>query len=182
MSDNYIVMAVTLIVWFGLFYFIYGEDLRIENHYDSINKLKSWGCKVSGYTVKVNDIGGVTNYIKDWEDERFQLPYETDGVVIKINNYRNQTELGFTAKSPRWAIAYKFKPESGCTKLISITYQVGRTGAVTPVANLEPILLAGTTVRRATLHNADFISKLDLHENDHVFIEKGGDSEVTSFV
>ncbi len=156
-------------------YSINGENLKFKNHYESIRKAFDWGFKVSDFMVKVNDVKGVFKYIKEWEHERFKLPYDTDGVVIKVNDNRNQIELGFTAKSPRWAIAYKFKPESAITLLKSITYQIGRTGAVTPVANLRPVLLAGTTVKRATLHNEDFIKSMDLRIGDHVFVEKGGD-------
>src|SRR4029077_20011604 len=117
------------------------------------------------------NIDGVFEYIKEWNTERHQLPYDTDGVVIKVNSLAQQRELGFTAKSPRWATSYKFKAESVSTKLLSISYQVGRTGAITPVANLKPVLLAGTTVKRATLHNADQIEKLDLRVGDTVFVE-----------
>lgn len=157
------------------FYGVVGDDLPFTEHYESLRSLKEWGFKVSQYVVKVNDIESVVEIVNEWEGLRDQLPFEIDGVVIKVNELRNQRELGFTAKSPRWAIAYKFKPESASTPLLDIIYQVGRTGAVTPVANLGPVHLAGTTVRRATLHNEDFIRNLGLFIGDHVFVEKGGD-------
>lgn len=156
-------------------YFIYGENLPFKNHYESLKQAKEWGFKISEFYLKSKGINGVFDYINEWNVHRFDLPYDTDGVVIKVNDFRQQQELGFTAKSPRWAIAYKFKAESVATKLLEVTYQVGRTGAITPVANLEPVQLSGTTVRRASLHNADQIEKLDLHEGDFVFVEKGGE-------
>ncbi len=156
-------------------YFIYSENLPFKTHYESMKKAREWGFKISGYTVKIPSLDGVFDYIDEWDQQRHQLDYETDGVVIKINDYRQQRELGFTAKSPRWAIAYKFKAQSVATKLLSITYQVGRTGAITPVANLSPVLLSGTTVKRASLHNADQIMKLDIRINDFVYVEKGGE-------
>ncbi len=156
-------------------YFLLGKDLPFSDHYESLKAARKWGFKVSEYIVKVKDLQGVLDYIKEWETERFLLPFETDGVVVKVNNYQLQTELGFTAKSPRWAIAYKYKPESVATILNSVSYQVGRTGAITPVANLKPVQLSGTTVKRASLHNADQIEKLDLRLGDHVFVEKGGE-------
>jgi DNA ligase (NAD+) len=156
-------------------YFIYAENLNFKTHYETLKKAKEWGFKVSDYMVKVNSLEGVFDYINEWDVHRADLSYDTDGVVIKVNDYQQQQELGFTAKSPRWAIAYKFKPQSVSTKLLSIDYQVGRTGAITPVANLSPVQLSGTTVKRASLHNADQIEKLDIRVNDFVFVEKGGE-------
>ncbi len=157
------------------FYFVYGENLGFKTHYDVLKKAKQWGFKISEHAVKCKNIAGVFDYIKEWNTERHHLPFDTDGVVIKVNSLAQQHELGFTAKSPRWAISYKFKAESVSTKLLSISYQVGRTGAITPVANLKPVLLAGTTVKRASLHNADQIEKLDIRVGDTVFVEKGGE-------
>lgn len=156
-------------------YFIYGENLPFNNHYESLKSARRWGFKVSDYVIKTRSLEGVFEFIKEWDVHRHDLDFDTDGVVLKVNNYLQQQELGFTAKSPRWAIAYKFKAESVSTRLLSIVYQVGRTGAITPVANLSPVQLSGTTVRRASLHNADQIEKLDLHYNDLVFVEKGGE-------
>jgi DNA ligase (NAD+) len=147
----------------------------IETHEEAIKKLESWGFHVSPTYKKCKSIDGVLDYIKDWELKRLELPLETDGVVIKVNNLEQQERLGFTAKSPRWAIAYKYKAQSTSTKLNGVTYQVGRTGAVTPVAMLEPVFLAGTTVKRASLHNANEIARLDLRIGDYVFVEKGGE-------
>jgi DNA ligase (NAD+) len=157
------------------FYYLIGEKLPKETHYDNLRKAKDWGFKISEYMVKSQNIAGVHDYIKAWEKERDTLGFDIDGSVIKVNSYRQQEILGFTAKSPRWAIAYKFKAENVSTKLLSVDFQVGRTGAITPVANLQPVQLAGTVVKRATLHNADQIEKLDLHYNDFVFVEKGGE-------
>ena len=156
-------------------YFLYGENLPFLNHYESLKKAKEWGFKVSDYSVKVKNLKGVFDFIAEWDHHRHDLDYDTDGVVIKVNNYRQQQELGFTTKSPRWAIAYKFKAASVSTKLVDISYQVGRTGAITPVAHLEPVQLSGTMVKRASLHNADQIEKLDIRINDYVFVEKGGE-------
>ncbi len=156
-------------------YFLYGEELPADNHYQSMMMAKSWGLKIAPYMVKCNSLDEISSFIKEWDAGRKELPFDIDGVVIKVNSYRHQEMLGFTAKSPRWAIAYKFKAERVSTPLLSVEYQVGRTGAVTPVANLSPVFLAGTTVKRASLHNADIMAKLDLHENDHVFVEKGGE-------
>jgi DNA ligase (NAD+) len=156
-------------------YFIYGESLSFKTHYESLKKAKEWGFKVSEFVTKVKNLDGVFEYINEWDEHRHALGYDTDGVVIKVNNYRQQEELGFTAKSPRWAIAYKFKSEAVSTRLREITYQVGRTGAITPVANLDPVQLSGTTVKRASLHNADQIEKLDIRINDIVHVEKGGE-------
>jgi len=155
-------------------YYLLGEN-TIQTHEESIKKIESWGFQVSQTYKKCKNISEVLKYIESWEKKRNDLPLETDGVVIKVNNLDQQERLGFTAKSPRWAIAYKYKSESISTRLNSITYQVGRTGAVTPVAELEPVLLAGTTVKRASLHNANEIARLDLRIGDYVFVEKGGE-------
>jgi len=151
------------------------DKIYFKTHWESLQTLKSWGFHVSEHSKLVNSITGVFDFIKYWEEERFNLGYDIDGIVIKVNSYGQQQELGFTAKSPRWAISYKFKAEEVETILDQVTYQVGRTGAVTPVANLKPVLLAGTTVKRATLHNANEIERLDLHQGDSVFVEKGGE-------
>lgn len=156
-------------------YYLLGPDLKVKTHEDSIKKIESWGFNVSPTYRKCKTIADVLAYIKEWEKKRHDLPLETDGVVIKVNSLDQQEQLGFTAKSPRWAIAFKYKAESMSTRLNGVTYQVGRTGAVTPVAELEPIFLAGTTVKRASLHNANEIARLDLHIGDYVFVEKGGE-------
>ncbi len=156
-------------------YYLLGENLHFNTHYESLRKAKEWGFKISGYMVRCSTIAEAYDYINTLEQERVKLDYDIDGVVIKVNSLHHQEMLGFTAKSPRWAIAYKFKAERLSTKLLSVVFQVGRTGAVTPVANLEPVQLAGTVVKRATLHNADQIEKLDLHDGDYVFVEKGGE-------
>ncbi len=156
-------------------YSITGENLPFNNHYDNLIKAREWGFKVPRYLAKCRNIDEVMDFIHEWDAGRQDLPFEIDGVVIKVNDLLLQDELGFTAKSPRWAIAYKFKAERVSTRLNSITYQVGRTGAITPVANLEPVQLAGTVVKRATLHNADIIEALDVREGDIVFVEKGGE-------
>jgi DNA ligase (NAD+) len=156
-------------------YAVLGNDLFFASHFDALQAAKQWGFKVSAQMQKFDSIGGVIAYLDEWEKKRHTLNVETDGVVIKVNAYEQQRMLGFTAKSPRWAMAYKFKPERVSTILESISYQVGRTGAITPVANLKPILLAGTTVKRASLHNADIIQKLDVRLGDTVFVEKGGE-------
>jgi DNA ligase (NAD+) len=156
-------------------YNLLGEDIPHKGHYENLQAAKSWGFKVSEETKLCNGIEEVLAYIDHWDKARTKLPFEIDGIVIKVNDYNNQKHLGFTAKSPRWAIAYKFKAEQACTKLLSITYQVGRTGAITPVANLEPVQLGGTVVKRASLHNADIIEKLDVRVNDFVYVEKGGE-------
>lgn len=147
----------------------------ISRHYEGLQKAREWGFRISEYVKKAKDIDEVFEYINHWDKEREKLTFDIDGVVIKVNELELQEELGFTAKSPRWAIAYKFKAENVSTQLIRITYQVGRTGAITPVANLKPVFLAGTTVKRASLHNADIIEKLDVREGDTVFVEKGGE-------
>jgi DNA ligase (NAD+) len=156
-------------------YYLLGDESGIETHEEAIHKLEEWGFNVSPTYRKCATIREVLAYIHEWETKRATLPLETDGVVIKVNNIEQQIALGFTAKSPRWAIAYKYKAESTSTRLNGITYQVGRTGAVTPVAELEPIFLAGTTVKRASLHNANEIARLDLRIGDYVFVEKGGE-------
>ena len=157
------------------FYYLLGENLPNDGHYENIQELAQWGLKISPDTEKCANINEVIAFIRKWHDKRFDLPVATDGIVIKVNSLKMQQYLGFTAKSPRWAIAYKYKAEQAATTLLSVSYQVGRTGAVTPVANLEPVLLAGTTVKRASLHNADIIKSLDLHLGDTVFVEKGGE-------
>jgi DNA ligase (NAD+) len=157
------------------FYYILGKDLPFDGHYESLQKAKEWGFKISEATEICKNPDEVFAFLKKWDVERYQLPVATDGVVIKVNSKNLQDNLGFTAKSPRWAIAYKFKAENVSTILKSVSYQVGRTGAVTPVANLEPVPIAGTIVKRASLHNADIIQNLDLHLGDTVFVEKGGE-------
>lgn len=156
-------------------YSLHGDDLGIDSHEDSIHFLESNGFNVSPTYQKCSNMDEVLTYISDWESKRHELPLETDGIVIKVNSLRQQERLGFTAKSPRWAIAYKYQAESALTRLLSITPQVGRTGAVTPVAELEPVLLSGTTVKRASLHNANEINRLDVRVGDQVFVEKGGE-------
>ncbi|GAA4278541.1 NAD-dependent DNA ligase LigA [Aquimarina mytili] len=158
-----------------LLYNITGNRLGISSQFESLEKAREWGFKVPPESKKVNTIDEVLDFVAYWDEHRHDLPYETDGVVIKVNNIQQQEELGFTAKAPRWAMAYKFKAEQAVTILNEITYQVGRTGAITPVANLKPVLLAGTTVKRASLHNADQIEKLDIREGDTVYVEKGGE-------
>ncbi|MEY4595222.1 MAG: hypothetical protein RIQ47_1632 [Bacteroidota bacterium] len=157
------------------FYAIPSESVSFKTHFESLEKARSWGFKVNEHSIVASSLKEIHTFLEKWDVARHKLPYDTDGVVLKVNSVAMQRELGFTAKSPRWAIAYKFKPASVSTPLLAITYQVGRTGAITPVANLAPVQLAGTTVRRATLHNADQIEKLDLHEGDYVFVEKGGE-------
>jgi DNA ligase (NAD+) len=157
-------------------YGLYTEKTLFKTHWESLEAVKSWGFHVNDHSRLCSNINSVLEFIDHWDKERFDLSYDIDGIVIKVNNYSQQQELGFTAKSPRWAISYKFKAERVETELLQVTYQVGRTGAVTPVANLKPVLLAGTTVKRATLHNADEITeRLKLHEHDTVFVEKGGE-------
>jgi len=156
-------------------YALYLDDVAVTSHEKSIMLLETWKFNVSPTYRKCNNISEVIEYIQEWETKRLDLPLETDGVVIKVNSLEQQRQLGFTAKSPRWAIAFKYKAESTSTKLNGITYQVGRTGAVTPVAELEPVFLAGTTVKRASLHNANEIARLDLRIGDYVFVEKGGE-------
>ena len=156
-------------------YHMLGENLPTNFHFQNLERGKSWGLKISETTKLESDINGVIDYVNYWEDARHDLPFEIDGIVIKVNNTDLQEELGFTSKFPRWAISYKFKSEQVSTLLNQITYQVGRTGAITPVANLESVQLAGTTVKRASLHNADQIAKLDIREGDVVYVEKGGE-------
>lgn len=156
-------------------YYLLGEDISGDGHYENLEKARRWGFKISEGMRKVKTLQEIYDFIKYWDTERKNLPVATDGIVLKVNSLRQQRALGYTAKSPRWAIAYKFKAERECTRLNEVTYQVGRTGQVTPVANMEPVQLAGTTVRRATLNNEDFIRSLDLHEGDYVYVEKGGE-------
>lgn len=156
-------------------YYMMGDNLPAKNHFQSLEKAKAWGFKTSPYTKLCSSMDEVFAFINHWDKERHKLPFDIDGIVIKVNEYKQQQQLGFTAKSPRWAIAYKFKAEQVSTILEEITYQVGRTGAITPVANLKPVLLAGTTVKRASLHNADIIEKLDVRIGDYVYVEKGGE-------
>jgi DNA ligase (NAD+) len=158
-----------------LLYFIVGNNLNFKTQYQGLEKARQWGFKVPKQSKLAKNMDEVFAFIDHWDHHRHDLPYETDGVVIKVNDLHQQDELGYTAKSPRWAIAYKFKAERVSTRLNSISYQVGRTGAITPVANLEPVQLAGTIVKRASLHNADQIEKLDVREGDEVFVEKGGE-------
>lgn len=157
------------------FYYLLGEELPAETHFDNLEAARSWGFKIPNVIRVCNSLEDIYDYIAYWDVERKNLPVATDGIVLKVNSLRQQRNLGFTAKSPRWAIAYKFQAERAVTCLNSVSFQVGRTGAVTPVANLEPVLLAGTTVKRASLHNADIIEGLDLHLGDKVFVEKGGE-------
>ncbi len=156
-------------------YFLLSEELPADNHFDNLKAASEWGFKVPESIRLCRNIEEVIQFISYWESERKNLPYDTDGVVVKVNSLIQQEELGFTAKSPRWAIAYKYKAEKASTRLLSVVFQVGRTGTVTPVANLEPVLLSGSTVKRASLHNADQIALLDLYLNDMVFVEKGGE-------
>ncbi|MDY4248585.1 NAD-dependent DNA ligase LigA [Bacteroides pyogenes] len=156
-------------------YYLLGDNLPCDGHYENLQKAAEWGFKTSDLTRKCHTLQEVFDFIKYWDVERKNLPVATDGIVLKVNSLRQQKNLGFTAKSPRWAIAYKFQAERALTRLIKVTYQVGRTGAVTPVANLEPVQLSGTTVKRASLHNADIIEGLDLHIGDMVYVEKGGE-------
>jgi DNA ligase (NAD+) len=156
-------------------YYLLGEELPGDGHYENLQKAKSWGFKISEYSRKCQTLEEVFDYINYWDTERKNLPVATDGIVLKVNSLSQQRALGLTAKSPRWAIAYKFQAERALTRLNSVSYQVGRTGAVTPVANLEPVQLSGTVVKRASLHNADIIAGLDLHIGDMVYVEKGGE-------
>ena len=156
-------------------YYMLGSNLPFDGHFENLMAAQSWGFKISNGMRKVKTLQEIYDFIDYWDAERKNLPVATDGIVLKVNSARQQQTLGFTAKSPRWAIAYKFKAEQALTQLESVSYQVGRTGAITPVANMQPVQLAGTTVRRATLNNADFIAGLDLHIGDYVFVEKGGE-------
>lgn len=156
-------------------YYLLGDELPGDGHYENLEKAREWGFKISEGMRKVKTLQEIYDFIDYWDAERKNLPVATDGIVLKVNSLRQQRALGYTAKNPRWAIAYKFKAERACTRLNEVTFQVGRTGAVTPVANMEPVQLAGTTVRRATLNNEDFIRSLDLHIGDYVYVEKGGE-------
>ena len=156
------------------FYFLLGDNLPYSTHTEAMDAIKSWGFKVA-HTETLESIDAVTDFIERWDVERKSLPVATDGLVFKLNSLRQWRNLGATAKSPRWAIAYKFAPERECTKLKSVSYEVGRTGVITPVANLEPVLLSGTIVKRASLHNEDIIRQLDIHDGDMVYVEKGGE-------
>jgi DNA ligase (NAD+) len=157
------------------FYYVLGEDVPGDSHYENLQAARRWGFKVADSIRLCHSLPEVFDYISYWDGERKHLPVATDGIVLKVNSLRQQRELGYTAKSPRWAIAYKFQAERALTELLSVSFQVGRTGAITPVANLSPVLLAGTVVKRASLHNADIIAGLDLHIGDHVYVEKGGE-------
>jgi DNA ligase (NAD+) len=157
------------------FYSIMGDDIPFQSHYENLMKSGEWGFKITQHIKKCNSIDEVVQFVNYWDNERKNLPFNIDGIVIKINSFIQQENLGFTAKSPRWATAYKFKAEQALTRLVSVDFQVGRTGAVTPVANLVPVKLAGTTVKRATLHNEDQIRLLDIRIDDYVYIEKGGE-------
>ena len=156
-------------------YYLLGEDLPADGHYECLQKAAQWGFKISEHMKKARTLQEVFDYINYWDTERKNLPVATDGIVLKVNSLRQQKNLGYTAKSPRWAIAYKFQAERALTRLNKVNYQVGRTGAVTPVANLDPVQLSGTVVKRASLHNADIIEGLDLHIGDMVYVEKGGE-------
>lgn len=156
-------------------YYLLGDGIGGDGHYENLMRASAWGFKISDGMRKVKTLQEIYDFINYWDTERKNLPVATDGIVLKVNSLRQQRALGYTAKSPRWAIAYKFKAERECTRLNEVTYQVGRTGQITPVANMEPVQLAGTTVRRATLNNEDFIRSLDLHEGDYVYVEKGGE-------
>ena len=156
-------------------YYLLGDEIPADGHYENLQIAASWGFKISQGMRKVDSLQGIYDFINYWDTERKNLPVATDGIVLKVNSLRQQRSLGYTAKSPRWAIAYKFKAERARTRLESVSYQVGRTGAVTPVANMEPVQLAGTTVKRATLNNEDFIRSFDLHLGDYVYVEKGGE-------
>ncbi len=172
MQDSNVVAKRNLSCYF---YFMLGEELPYKGHYENLQAAKEWGFRVPDSVIKTNSMNGVFDFIKKWDKERYDLEFEIDGIVLKINSYEQQKMLGLTSKSPRWAISYKFKAQRVSTVLKSISYQVGRTGAITPVANLQPVLLAGTTVKRASLHNADIIEKLDIRVGDTVFVEKGGE-------
>jgi len=158
-----------------LLYAMIGEDLPFDNHFQNLQKAKEWGFKVPDFIRKHEDIIEVLDFVDEWENRRKDLPYEIDGVVVKINDYEQQEDLGYTSNTPRWAIAYKYKAEQAATQLLSVDFQVGRTGAITPVANLKPVKLAGTTVKRASLHNEDQVRLLDVRIGDTVFVEKGGE-------
>lgn len=156
-------------------YYLLGENLPCDGHYENLQEAAKWGFKISNAMQKCHTLEEIFDYIKYWDTERKNLTVATDGIVLKVNSLKQQKNLGFTAKSPRWAIAYKFQAERALTRLNMVTYQVGRTGTVTPVANLDPVQLSGTIVKRASLHNADIIEGLDLHIGDMVYVEKGGE-------
>ena len=157
------------------FYYLLGDNLPFDNHYDNMLAARAWGFKVSSAMKILNTLEEVDDYVKYWDVHRKELPVATDGLVFKINSFRQQLNLGYTAKSPRWAIAYKFNPENACTQLRFVSFETGRMGIVTPVANLEPVLLSGTIVKRASLHNDDIIQELDIHQGDWLYVEKGGE-------
>lgn len=157
------------------FYAIYSDELPYDNHFDNLQEAARWGLKVSKEMTLLKSIDEVISFINKWDDQRKTLPVATDGLVFKVNSLQQQFNLGSTAKSPRWAIAYKFNPENACTRLINISYETGRMGIITPVANLEPVMLSGTIVKRASLHNEDIMNQLNIHENDFVYVEKGGE-------
>ncbi|MDE6556937.1 MAG: NAD-dependent DNA ligase LigA, partial [Duncaniella sp.] len=157
------------------FYYLLADELPADNHYDNMLKAREWGFKVSDVMTLLHSIEQVDTFIKYWDNERRLLPVATDGLVFKVNNLRQQLNLGYTSKSPRWAIAYKFPAERALTPLRFVSFEVGRTGVVTPVANLEPVLLSGTIVKRASLHNEDIIRQLDIHAGDSLYVEKGGE-------
>lgn len=159
----------------AIFYYLLSDNLPCDNHYDNMMAAKKWGFKVSGEMKILHTAQDVDDYINYWDTERKKLPVATDGLVFKVNSLRQQLNLGYTAKSPRWAVAYKFNPENACTPLKFVSFETGRMGIVTPVANLEPVLLSGTIVKRASLHNADIIKELDIHEGDWLYVEKGGE-------
>jgi DNA ligase (NAD+) len=172
MQDSAVVAARKLDCYL---YNLLGDGMPHTSHYDNMQAAKTWGFKISEQAKRFGSIHEVLDFINYWDKERLNLPFDIDGIVIKVDDYKQQLQLGFTAKSPRWAIAYKFKAEQVSTQLLDILYQVGRTGAITPVAVLEPVALGGTTVKRASLHNADIIEKLDVRLGDYVFVEKGGE-------
>jgi DNA ligase (NAD+) len=157
------------------FYYLLGENLPCDTHYDNMQAARSWGFKVSDVMTRLHTIADVDNYINHWDKARKELPVATDGLVFKVDSLRRQLNLGFTAKSPRWAVAYKFQAERALTRLKSVSFDVGRMGTITPVANLEPVLLSGTIVKRASLHNEDIMRALDIHEDDMLYVEKGGE-------
>lgn len=159
----------------AIFYYLLSDDLPADNHFDNMMAAKRWGFKVTGEMKILHSVDEVNDYIEFWDSERKKLPVATDGLVFKVNSLRQQLNLGYTAKSPRWAVAYKFNPENACTRLRFVSFETGRMGIVTPVANLEPVLLSGTVVKRASLHNADIMRELDIHENDWLYVEKGGE-------
>lgn len=157
------------------FYYLLSDNLPFDNHYDNMEAARRWGFKVSAAMKKISSLAEVNDYINYWDIHRKELPVATDGLVFKVNSLRQQLNLGYTAKSPRWAIAFKFNPENACTRLRFVSFETGRMGIVTPVANLEPVLLSGTIVKRASLHNDDIIKELDIHEGDWLYVEKGGE-------